>query len=771
MDNFWLRSAATAAVLLAASARLSASSAQTNAPQTLDVPEVVVTPTGRPEPRSRTTGTVQVIGREPTTADKPVATRRAVGTAAESQVVTPTGRSEPTGRFVGAVQVIEKSQIERSTAKSVADILAEYAVGFLSEWTPGQTSINIRGGATDGQGRDFKSQVLVLINGHRAGTANVSKLSLAEVDRIEIVRGPSSVIYGSQNMGGVINIIMKTGLTAPGTFVEGDAGSWGLVRGKAQNGGLYNGLDWFAGASGGKRNDFHIGGGAMEGNTAWNRASASTSLGYQLDPNSRLDFNARKDGVFDTGFRGSSANLFASDDRYNESFDFGYTGATWDRRFSWFFQVYGVHDVDDLNNPSPLSAAVSPRTSLDRNTRYLDIFGTRLQPRVQLWSSNELLLGWDSERSRLRSDRSRLGLTTAPIAQLAPTDNNQSEAVNAYYFEDAQAFFDDRFIVRGGVRQTRGTTDLDPTPYAPTLIPVQTNYKFKTQSIGSSFRALDWLTFRVAPRPAFRAPTATELGANFVTAFTGNITFGNPNLQPESSRQIEAGATVTTGSLRLDASVFKNTIMNRITTAVRSSTSAVTISDTVNNPGDIILEGIELQSQLDLLRTFAVSAGNWRWTAFTNAYHHFHMVDRGAPVAAGSTRPVRIYEYEAAIGTRFGQGGSGEPWRDWNFQILGNLRGPMWYNTEERLLLPGQQVNVTVYRKNPFWVWGTRYEVEAARGVTLFAAVNNIFDINQHPIFIALDRFPCIADPRFQNGACGNSMPGREFIVGIQGRW
>ena len=184
-------------------------------------------------------------------------TRPAVaGTA--PPVVTPTGRSEPPSQFVGAVQVIEKSQIEHSTAKSVADILAEYAVGFVSEWTPGQTSVNIRGAATDGQGRDFKSQVLVLINGHRAGTANVAKLSLAEVDRIEIVRGPASVIYGSQNMGGVINIIMKTGLNAPGTFVEGDAGSWGLARGKAQNGGLYNGVDWFAGVSGGRRDDFHI---------------------------------------------------------------------------------------------------------------------------------------------------------------------------------------------------------------------------------------------------------------------------------------------------------------------------------------------------------------------------------------------------------------------------------------------------------------------------------------------------------------------------------
>ena len=143
-----------------------------------------------------------------------------------------------------------------------------------------------------------------------------------------------------------------------------------------------------------------------------------------------------------------------------------------------------------------------------------------------------------------------------------------------------------------------------------------------------------------------------------------------------------------------------------------SSRPVVTISDTVNNPGDIIVQGIELQSQVDILKTFAIAARGWRWSAFTNAYYHFNMVDRGAPVAAGSARPVRIYEYEAAIGTRFGQSGSGVPWRDWNLQIIGNLRGPMWYNTEERLLLPGQLVNVTVYRKSPFWVWNTRYEVE-----------------------------------------------------------
>ena len=139
-------------------------------------------------------------------------------------VITPTGRAKSISRVVGTTQIITRETIERSTAKSVTDLLADNAVGFQSEWTRGQTSLNIRGGATEGQGRDFRSQVLVLINGHRAGTANLSKLSIADIDRIEIVRGPSSVVYGSQNMGGVVNLIMKTGRSAPGSFLDAATG-------------------------------------------------------------------------------------------------------------------------------------------------------------------------------------------------------------------------------------------------------------------------------------------------------------------------------------------------------------------------------------------------------------------------------------------------------------------------------------------------------------------------------------------------------------------
>jgi vitamin B12 transporter len=692
----------------------------------------------------------------------------------EMVVTTPSSRPEPISSVAGTVQVINRAKIESSSARSMTELLAENAVGFMSEWTPGQTSINIRGAATEGQGRDFRSQVLVLLNGHRAGTANISKLSIADIDRIEIVRGPSSVVYGSQNMGGVINIILKTGLTAPGTLVEGSGGSWGLMQGKAQTGGSHSLVDWYAGISLGARDDFQVGGGRREGNTAWTRKGATGAIGAQVNENNRVEFTARTDGVYDAGFRGSSANLFAFDTRTNQSFDANYYGKTPDERFHWFWQAYGVNDVDDLNNPSPLSAlnSVPNRTTVDHNKRRLDIIGTRVQPRAKLWAGNELLVGFDWEESRLRSDRFRAG--GAAVTQVSPQDNNQTEKVYAYYAEDVQKLFDDRLTVRGGVRRTEGATALETTPFAPTLVPGTKKYEATTYATGATLRFADWLTGRVGASTGFRAPTATELGANFTITPIGTTIFGNPNLRPESSRQIEAGGTAVWNGLRLDTVVFQNIIQDRIATVTRSAIGGVVIQDVRNNPADIVVQGVEIQSEADILAWLPSRAPTWRWSTFGNGYYNFKMVDNGAVPAARTDKATRINQYGLAIGTRFGQAGTGVPWGDWSLQMHGVLRGPMWYNTEESLsplLAPGQVRNTTVYRKDAFWVWNLRGEIDMVKGVKLFAAVNNIFDLNQHPIFIALDQTPCIAIQANQNGSCGNSMPGREFIAGIQARW
>lgn len=686
-------------------------------------------------------------------------------------VVTATSRAEARRNFPGTVQIVEQEEIERSPGKSLTDLLAENAVGFFSEWTPGQTSINIRGGASDGQGRDFRGQVLVLVNGRRAGTANLSKLSLGDVARVEIVRGPSSIVYGSQNIGGVINIILKTGARAPGTLVDLVAGSWGLLQGRAQTGGEKGPVDYYVGASGSSRNDYHSGeGGTKMVNTAWRRAGATAALGWQLHDRHRVDLTLRTDGVYDAGFRGSGSNLYSEDDRTNRSFDLTYEGRTESETLAWRTHLYSVTDVDDFRWASPVVRSGNlpvPGTSVDYNYRELDILGNRLQPRVRPWKGNDLLVGWDWETSRLRSDRIRVGVNEPPpIAQIAPFDNNQSEEINSFYLEDSQHLLEDRLTVRGGVRYTMGRTSFERTPNVTSVSPKTVKYDDTTWAVGAAYDVTPNLAVRFNAGTGFRAPTASELAADF-TALGGGRIFGNPNLEPESSEQLEAGVAFSARAWHADLAWFRNEIKDRIRTQTRPGDPNT--SDWVNNPAPIVVEGVELQVGLDVLRALRSSPSSWHWTVQGGGYFHYDMIDKGSAPTANTTRPQRIYEYHAAVGTRLGQGFGGR--RNWSVNLGGVLRGPMWYDTEESLLVPQGEPNRSfIHEKKAFWIWsaGAEVKVSRTREITVFAAVSNLLDENEHPIFIGLDVTPSIVDPAFQNGGLGTSMPGRAIQGGVR---
>jgi vitamin B12 transporter len=147
------------------------------------------------------------------------------------------------------------------------------------------------------------------------------------------------------------------------------------------------------------------------------------------------------------------------------------------------------------------------------------------------------------------------------------------------------------------------------------------------------------------------------------------------------------------------------------------------------------------------------------------------MKDKGAvTVATANTRNVeRVYRYQAAFGTRLGTVGTPH---DWTIQVGSILRGPVYYNTEENLLVPQvEPYREFIWKKSAFAVWNLRGEVELTKGVQLYVAVNNIFDVNNHPLFIANDKYPVIADLRFFNGGIGTSMPGRDIQVGMQARF
>jgi vitamin B12 transporter len=678
-------------------------------------------------------------------------------------VVTATARPEARARLTSTVQVIDATEIAESSARSITDLLAAHAAGFFSEWTPGQTSINLRGGASDGQGKDFRSQVLVLMNGRRAGTANLSKLSPSDVERIEIVRGPASVVYGSQNIGGVVNLITRTGATSPVTTAQLTAGSRDLKQGALQAGFDRGTWDFYLGLSAGERDDYRAGSGNTMANTSWERWGATLAAGGDIADAQRLQLALRVDGVYDVGFRGSGGNLFSRDNRFNRSAELHYQGGF--RRLDLQATLYAVQDVDDFRWASPVIRSAAnlpvPGTAVDNNYRELEVQGLRLQPRFAPWAGNELLLGVDWERSILRSTRFRLGVPGTTLAQVPPQDNDQTDRFAALYFEDAQQLLDDRLTVRAGLRRTEGRTSFDPTPNLALQRARSADYQATTYSFGAAWRATDTLVLRAAASTGFRAPTATELAADF-TALGGGRVFGNPDLDPETSRQLELGAAWQASRWRVDAAVFENVISDRIITVLRSGVANT--SDYANNPADIEVRGVEWQVD-GLLHDPAV-AGGWRWSADVSGAYNFEMEDRGAPATANVRKVQRMYQYQGRLGTRLARGADK---REWSLRFEGVLRGPMWYDTEESLLVPAAEpTRAFVHRKSPFWIWNLRGERAFAAGWSAFVAVNNLLDENEHPIFIAIDETPTKADLRFYNGAAGTSMPGREVVVGAR---
>ena len=150
------------------------------------------------------------------------------------EVVVTAGRIAEDKKTVSAhVSLIDREEIEQSSAATVADLLAERGIGHIQKYPGAMTAIGLRGFRSDTHGNDLQGHVLILLDGRRAGTGNAAKLLTGNVERIEIIRGPAAVQYGSAGMGGVVNIITRRGAENGGAVgigggsddqVEGDLG-------------------------------------------------------------------------------------------------------------------------------------------------------------------------------------------------------------------------------------------------------------------------------------------------------------------------------------------------------------------------------------------------------------------------------------------------------------------------------------------------------------------------------------------------------------------
>jgi vitamin B12 transporter len=183
----------------------------------------------------------------PTTAPAATAPASDAASAGQEIVVTATRLATPLREVASSVTVITAADIERKGARTVADALRDVPGLSVNQTGPtgSVTTVSLRGAKTE--------QTKVLIDGvcvndpiSPGGGFNFGNLLTDDVERIEVVRGPQSVLYGSDAIGGVINIILKRGKGRPNGYVKAWAGSYHTCGETVAGGGSQGWLDYYA---------------------------------------------------------------------------------------------------------------------------------------------------------------------------------------------------------------------------------------------------------------------------------------------------------------------------------------------------------------------------------------------------------------------------------------------------------------------------------------------------------------------------------------------
>ncbi|HOX27814.1 MAG TPA: TonB-dependent receptor, partial [bacterium] len=204
-------------------------------------------------------------------------------------VVTGERAPETATFFPGQVEVITKEQIKQSGARNVLDLLnalpGVYGVRDTALYGQPMDGINIRG-------QESFDKVAIIVNGRQDNLMNImghallDPLSTDDIERIEVYKGPASVLFGSNARGGVINIITK----------KGAAGTEATFRQSAGSDDSYETLFSFGDSEGGVDVNFSLGfrgtGGyladdpalAGDDNGAYRGVNNTAHIGYALNP-------------------------------------------------------------------------------------------------------------------------------------------------------------------------------------------------------------------------------------------------------------------------------------------------------------------------------------------------------------------------------------------------------------------------------------------------------------------------------------------------------
>ena len=469
----------------------------------------------------------------------------------EPVVVTATKVDTPPDQLGAAVTVITEEELNAYNYTRIEEALRTVpGVEMRRSGSVGKsTTIRIRGANPN--------QVQVLVDGLRVksptlGSADLSEYPLDAIERIEIVRGPQSTLYGSDAMGGVVNIITKKGTGPPRATLLTEVGTYQTFRHQVTTSGALKGLGYALSASR-LDSDGQLDNDDLEQSTAaarfdyrlpW-KADVTVSLRYTklaLD----VPIDRAPPVVFDPNAQQQTETWL-----YNLTYQ--QTPVSW-----WDVKVRHGHWWNNQGSQDPpgpsgavfasegddvsTNAFANPVQQINTRRREFELVNTL---RLATW--NVLTLGAEhqQERGYNRSRCSpRLAIEPAPPS----SECNRGSYTIRQTFNTVSGFVQDevsivdRVILSGGLRYDDHDTFGDElTPRVAAVVKIkETDTKLRgTWGIG------------------FRAPTINDF---LLPAF------GSPSVKPERSESYDFGVDqrLWKGIVRFGATAFHNEFRDRI---------------------------------------------------------------------------------------------------------------------------------------------------------------------------------------------------------------
>ena len=450
----------------------------------------------------------------------------ALPVAAQPAEVLVSGSREPlsSARLAADVVVIGAEAIRASTADSVADLLRrEAGVQLSRNGGPGQTTGLLLRGASSGQS-------VVLVDGVRIGSATLGSaaleaLALSQVERIEVLRGPGSSLYGADAVGGVVQIFTRAGTAgSPGVAVHGALAIGGLGSSQVSAGLRGAGGIWdAAGSVSSERSD---GVSALRAGDQFGNHNPDRD-GYRLD-SAQLQAGLRP-------VAGQRVGLKLVRTRLNSQYDAS----------EFLAPTFSQNNRPDF------------RTRLNTEVSSLDWrgeFGAELVASARGSRSVDDSRSGGSVTSRFRTTRQLLGAQVVwrngPFGQwVAALERNEDRATSTSFRADVERR-NTALVLEFTGQSGPWAWQADARRDKPSDFD-----SVSTGRLGGAYSLAPGLKLRALAGSTFRAPSFNDL-------YFPN--YGVATLRPEQGRSVEAGLNWQAGASQASATLYRNRVTDLI---------------------------------------------------------------------------------------------------------------------------------------------------------------------------------------------------------------